>query len=66
VLVEGEKHHLAANFCKDLKVPVLGRKDFFAIYRVTVDEDREAVVLEPYSDAAVGSEDASQDASSKQ
>ena len=49
ILLEDEKLKIAANFCTTLKVPVLGRKDFFAAYaQVIVDERREIVTLEPF------------------
>ncbi len=41
-------HHLKASFCEGLKVPLLGREDFFEGYRVTFDQRTPSFTLEPY------------------
>jgi Aspartyl protease len=41
------EHHLKADFCDGLTIPLLGRKDFFNAYRVTFDERAETLTLEP-------------------
>jgi hypothetical protein len=47
-LIDGLEHHLKATFCVGLEVALLGRKDFFADYKVTFDERLECFTLEPY------------------
>ena len=47
-LIEDQgEHHLKADFCDELKIPLLGRKDFFQTYRVMFDERAQTLTLEP-------------------
>ncbi|HEX4344168.1 MAG TPA: hypothetical protein VHZ31_01270 [Solirubrobacteraceae bacterium] len=50
-IVMGEKIHLGATFNQGLPVILLGRCDFFALYRVSFDERRQQFGLDRY-DAA--------------
>jgi hypothetical protein len=36
--IAGEEHHLKASFCAGLKIPLLGRRDFFTAYKVAIDQ----------------------------
>lgn len=48
VLIDGAEHHLKAEFCEGLDLPLLGRRDFFMKYRVSFDQRTESFTLEPY------------------
>lgn len=52
VVIEGERHHLKANFCETLEVPLLGRRDFFLKYRIAFDERAKSFTLDPYRSPA--------------
>jgi hypothetical protein len=47
--VEGIHLKLNVAFC-EIEVPVLGRNDFFDTFRVTLDQRRKVLTLEPYED----------------
>lgn len=49
VVIDGFEHHLKAEFCEGLDLPLLGRKDFFAKYKITFDQRAESFTLEPYA-----------------
>jgi hypothetical protein len=44
--IVGEEIHLKASFCEGLKVPLLGRRDFFNAFKVTIDQRGEAFTLQ--------------------
>lgn len=46
---DGEKFKLQANFMPGLPIPLLGRQDFFAHFKVSFNEQAEVVTLETYS-----------------
>ena len=48
-MIQGVELMLRPVFCEVLH-PVLGRKDFFARFRVTFDQRASRMVLEPYAD----------------
>jgi hypothetical protein len=47
-VIDGVELHLKADFCEGLKVPLLGRRDFFRAHRITFDERTKTFTLEPY------------------
>jgi hypothetical protein len=53
VSIEGVEHFLKADFCHELEVPLLGRRDFFSKYKVCFDERKKVFTLEAYSEPAI-------------
>jgi hypothetical protein len=47
-IVTGRKVHLEASFNPGLPVILLGREDFFALYRVSFDQRTSSFTIEPY------------------
>lgn len=48
-IVMGKKIHLSCTFNEGLPVVLLGRKDFFALFKVAFDEQAQQFTLERYS-----------------
>jgi hypothetical protein len=47
-IVMGQKIHLQASFNPGLPVILLGREDFFALYRVAFDQKTNTFTVDPY------------------
>jgi hypothetical protein len=47
-IVMGKKVHLSAAFNPGLPVILLGREDFFALYKITFDQAANSFTVEPY------------------
>jgi hypothetical protein len=48
IVIEDIQHWVKADFCEKLRVPLLGRTDFFRYYKTTIDERRRSFMLSAY------------------